>query len=85
MPCGPIYKVNEMFADPQIQHIGMAQPVKHYALGEIKLVAQGVKLTRTPSEFRNAAPDRGADSEGILGEHGYSAQDIAGFKERGIV
>jgi formyl-CoA transferase len=63
----------------------MAKPVKHYALGEINLVAQGVKLTRTPSEFRNAAPDRGAQSEEILQEHGFSAQDIAGFRERGVV
>ena len=85
VPCGPIYKVNEMFADPQIKHIGMAKPVKHYALGEINLVAQGVKLTRTPSEFRNAAPDRGAQSEEILQEHGFSAQAIADFRARGIV
>lgn len=85
VPCGPIYKINEMFADPQIQHIGMAKPVKHYALGEINLVAQGVKLTRTPSEFRNAAPDRGAQSDEILDEFGYSAKDIADLKQRGVV
>ncbi len=85
VPCGPIYKINEMFADPQIQHIGMAKPVKHYALGEINLVAQGVKLTRTPSEFRTAAPDRGAQSDEILDEFGYSAKDITDLKQRGVV
>ncbi len=85
VPCGPIYKINEMFDDPQVKAIGMAQPVKHYALGDIKLVAQGVKLTRTPSEIRTAAPDRGAQSEEILSEFGYSDKEIASMRERGIV
>ena len=85
VPCGPIYKINEMFDDPQVKAIGMAQPVKHYALGDIKLVAQGVKLTRTPSEIRSAAPDRGAQSEEILSEFGYSDKEIASMRERGIV
>ena len=70
VPCGPIYKINEMFDDPQVKHIGMAQPVKHYALGDINLVGQGVTLTRTPSELRVAAPDRGAQNEELLQEYG---------------
>jgi crotonobetainyl-CoA:carnitine CoA-transferase CaiB-like acyl-CoA transferase len=85
VPCGPIYKINEVFADPQVRHIGMAKPVTHYALGKIELVGQGVKLSRTPSEIRTAAPDRGAQSEEILREFGYADKEISDLRSRGIV
>jgi len=85
VPCGPIYKIDEVFADPQVKHLGMAQPVSHYALGQIELVAPGVKLSRTPSELRTAAPDRGEQSQEILQEYGYTENEIADFRQRGIV
>ena len=85
VPCGPIYKVNEVFADPQVKHLGMAQPLTHYALGAIELVAPGVKLCRTPSEIRTAAPDRGEQSAEILQEYGYTEREIADFHQRGII
>jgi len=85
VPCGPIYKINEVFADPQIKHLGMAEPLTHYALGPIELVAPGVKLTRTPSELRTAAPDRGEQTAEILQEYGYTEREIADFRQRGVV
>ncbi|MCC7348206.1 MAG: CoA transferase, partial [Variibacter sp.] len=38
VPCGPIYKMNEVFADPQVKHLGMAAPVHSPALGDIEVV-----------------------------------------------
>ena len=85
VPCGPIYSIDQVFADPQVKHLGMGKPVEHYALGPIELVAPGVKLTRTPSELRTAAPDRGEQTDEILHEYGYTEGEIADFRARAII
>ena len=85
VPCGPIYNVNETFADPQVRHLGMAAPTHHPALGDIELVAQGVRLSNTPFEVRSAAPDLGDHTNEILSEFGYKDADIAGFRDRSVV
>jgi len=85
VPCGPIYKMNEVFADPQVKHLGMAKPTHHYALGDIEVVNQGVRLSKTPFEVRSAAPDQGVHTDEVLREYNYSAADIADLRKRGAV
>jgi crotonobetainyl-CoA:carnitine CoA-transferase CaiB-like acyl-CoA transferase len=84
VPCGPIYKINEVFADPQVQHLGIAAPVKHYKLGDIGVVKNGINFSKTPFKVRNAAPDRGAETDEILKEYGYSDADVAKLKADGV-
>ncbi|MCG4753606.1 CoA transferase, partial [Blautia faecis] len=48
VPCGPIYSVDQTFADPQVKALGIAQSVEHPELGPITLVGQPVELSRTP-------------------------------------
>lgn len=85
VPAGPIYKMNEVFADPQVRHLRMAQPAMAAALGRIDLVGQGVKLNRTEFRIRAAAPEQGEHTEAVLREFGYDAAAIAGLRDRGIV
>ncbi|MGH8702532.1 MAG: CoA transferase, partial [Burkholderiales bacterium] len=85
VPCGPIYKMNEVFADPQVKHLGMAAPTHHHVLGDIELVAQGVRLSRTQFEVRTAAPDPGAHNDEVLGEYGYGAADIAKLRKSAVI
>jgi formyl-CoA transferase len=85
VPCGPIYRMNEVFADPQVKHIGMAKPTQHYALGDIEVVGQGVNLSKTPFTVRAAAPDQGVHTAEVLREFGYSAAAIEGLKQRGVI
>ena len=59
VPCGPINRMDEVFADPQVQHLGMAAPVQHAKLGDIEVVNQPVKLSRTPSHIAHATPEKG--------------------------
>jgi crotonobetainyl-CoA:carnitine CoA-transferase CaiB-like acyl-CoA transferase len=85
VPSGPIYKMDEVFADPQVKHLGIAQKVEHPKLGAIELVGQAVTLSRTPSRLETASPDQGEHTDRILGELGYSAGDIARLRERGVI
>jgi formyl-CoA transferase len=85
VPSGPIYSIDQVFADPQVKHLGIAQPVDHAALGRIELVGQAVTLSRTPSRLSAASPDPGEHSDAILAELGYSASDITGLRQRGVV
>jgi formyl-CoA transferase len=85
VPCGPIYTVDQVFADPQVRHLGAAAPVQHPALGEIRLVNQAVTLSRTPASMARATPEHGEHTAEILGEIGYSETQIADLKTRGIV
>jgi len=85
VPSGPIYKMNEVFADPQVRHLKMARAVKHAKLGEIELVGQAMSLSRTPWELRGAAPERGEHTDAILRELGYRDPDIARFRSGGAI
>jgi len=87
VPCGPINSIDQTFADPQVQHLGIAYPMNHPTLGEQRIVGQAVTLTRTPQppEARLATPDLGQQTNEVLGELGFDADAIAGLKVRGVI
>jgi len=85
VPCGPIYSVDQVFADPQVQHLQAAAEVDHPTLGRFKVVNQAVKLSRTASSMAAATPEIGQHTEEILRELGYSESDIRGMRERRVI
>jgi len=85
IPAGPVLSVDQTFADPQVQALGIATPVEHPRLGTIRLVGQPLHLERTPWRMRGAAHDRGADSEELLREIGIEPTEIARLRETGVI
>lgn len=85
VPAGPIYKMDEVFADPQVRHLRMAQPAISARLGRIDLVGQAIKLSGAEFEIVAAAPEQGEHTDSVLQEFGYDAATIATLRDRGIV
>lgn len=85
VPAGPIYAMDEVFADPQVRHIGIAQPIEHPKLGSIEIVGQPIELTRTPAQFRLPPPDLGQHTDEVLTEAGYSTEQIQALRADGII
>jgi len=85
IPCGPIYTIDQTFADPQVRHLGIAQTVESAALGDIALVGQPFTLSRTPSRLVSSAPEYGEHTDEILAEFGYSKDDISRLRKNGAI
>jgi formyl-CoA transferase len=77
VPCGPIYSIDRVFADPQVEHLGIAQSVTMKDKSKMRLIGQPVGLSRTPSRLATRPPDLGEHTNTILKEFGFSARDIA--------
>ena len=85
VPAGPIYRMGEVFDDPQVRHLAIAQPVMHPARGEIRLVGEPVTLSRTPARLVSALPERGEHTDAILAEAGFDSATIARLKAQQVV
>jgi formyl-CoA transferase len=85
VPCGRIYTIDQVFADSQVQQTRMVESVPSPHYQPLRLVAQAVKLSRTPSEIHTRPPECGEHSEEVLGALGYGAQEIAQLRARGVI
>jgi len=85
VPAGPIYRIDEVFEDPQVRHLGMAERVQHPQLGPIDLVSQPVRMSAANFAITRATPEAGEHDEEILTQLGYSGEQISSFREREII
>ncbi|MCK1321647.1 MULTISPECIES: CoA transferase [unclassified Bradyrhizobium] len=85
VPCGPIYAIDQMFEDEQVKHLAIAQEVPNDEGREIRLVGQPVTLSRTPSRMVARPPEFGEQTEEVLKEFGFGADEIANLKEARVI
>ena len=87
VPCGPIYKMDETWNDPQVKTLHMDPLTKHQKLGDVRVVGQAVKLTRTPQPdvMRLPTPELGEHTDAILRDLGYDDSTIKALHEKGVV
>ncbi len=86
VPCGPIHRLDEVFANPQIKHRGMQVDVPHPLTGSVPLVANPIKYSRTPLDYTVSPPLLSQHTTEVLrGLLGKSDAEIAALRDAGII
>jgi crotonobetainyl-CoA:carnitine CoA-transferase CaiB-like acyl-CoA transferase len=80
VPCGPIYNIDQVFADPQVKHLGIAQSVKKKDKSLLTVVGQPVGLSRTKSKIDTPPPELGQHTDEVLKEFGFKPKEIAALR-----
>lgn len=85
MPWAPVQNLPEVVNDPQARANDFFMPYEHHTFGHMELIANPVKLSRSPEKVRRPAPQFGQHTEEVLLEHGYTWQDIERFHTGGVI
>jgi crotonobetainyl-CoA:carnitine CoA-transferase CaiB-like acyl-CoA transferase len=86
VPCGPINTIDKTFAEPQVQHLGIARGIKHPKLGEIRVVGQPINLSASPQPKKlKPTPDLGQHTNAVLKGLGMSPKKIKELRTEGVI
>ena len=84
VPCGPIHSIDQVFADPQVQHLGIVREIGS-AGATLRVVGQPVTLGRTPSYIVSPPPGRGEHTAEVLREFGFSDAETEELRREKII
>jgi crotonobetainyl-CoA:carnitine CoA-transferase CaiB-like acyl-CoA transferase len=85
IPCGPIYSIDQVFADPQVQHLRMARPMESPAIGTTNVVASAINISGFSKDIRLPTPEASSSTDEVLRSIGYSDTEIADMRAKGAV
>ncbi|MCY4488756.1 MAG: CoA transferase [Deltaproteobacteria bacterium] len=81
----PINRLDEVFNDPQVQHLDRIMELRHPKHGTMHTVRSGVNLSETPANEAGLPPELGEHNTEVLRELGFDEKDIARLAEAGTI
>jgi len=84
VPCGPVYTMDKVFADPQVEHLALTLPVVHETLGTLALIRPPMQIDGVQPRHR-PTPERGEHTNAVLQEFGFTEAQIAALAEQGVI
>jgi crotonobetainyl-CoA:carnitine CoA-transferase CaiB-like acyl-CoA transferase len=84
VPCGPVDTMDQVFADEQVKHLGLAMPLRHPTLGEITVVRPPMQIAGVEPP-RRPTPERGEHTDEVFSEFGFSTDELATLRAKGAV
>jgi len=85
VPCGPVYTIDKMLEDPQVQHVGMTWPCEHPEKGAVSVNGNPINLDGVPKGVRNITPDLGDYNDELLASLGYDDATVEKYRNEGII
>ncbi|MDO9218113.1 MAG: CoA transferase, partial [Lacisediminimonas sp.] len=84
IPCGPILSMKEIAEEPALRATGTIVEVDHPTRGKYLTVGNPIKLSDSPTDVTRS-PLLGEHTEQVLGQLGYSAEDIAQMRQERVI
>jgi formyl-CoA transferase len=84
IPAGPINTIDKVFADPQVQHLGIAAPIHVPLFGDTRLVGSAINFDGLAREIRSPTPEPGEHTDEVLQWLGYSREEAAKLRATGV-
>ena len=86
VPCGPVNELEEVFADPQVREREMVVHVPHPKRAAMPMLANPIRLSATPVQYRMPPPALGEHTDEVLAHLlGYDEAKRRALREQGLI
>lgn len=84
VPCGPIYRLEEVFEDQHVRELGLVQAIDHPTAGTVEFPGPPYRFSQSPTELRQAPPRLGEHTDQVLSRLGYQPSEVEALRRQGI-
>lgn len=85
VPCGPINTIDQVFADPQVKHLGIATPMASPKHGEFNVVASPINMEGLEKNIRIPTGEAGEHTDEVLRSVGYTDEKLAQLRAKNVI
>jgi formyl-CoA transferase len=85
VPSGAVHNLAEVFADPQVVHLGLEQVMQHPTVGELHQTGIPYRFSVSPGALRLPPPRLGQHTDEVLQDLGYAKEEIGRLRQEGAI